>query len=72
MAVEDIGNQHENVEFGLRIKEELLEDEKEMRKNMSEMGELQPVTGYLRLALVFGWGGALREECNFWFSRAFC
>ena len=37
MVVEDIGNQHENVEFGLKIKEELLEDEKEMRKNMSEM-----------------------------------
>ena len=65
MVVEDIGSQHENVEFGLGIKEELLEDEKGMRKDMSEMWELQPVTGYLGLALVFGWGGALREECNF-------
>ena len=54
MVVEDIGNQHENVEFGFKIKEELLEDEKEMRKNMSGMWELQSVTGYLRLALVFG------------------
>ena len=36
MVVEDIGNRHENVEFGLKIKEELLEVENEMLKNMSE------------------------------------
>ena len=40
MAVEDIGNQHENVEFGFRIKEELQGDEKEMLKNMSEIRKL--------------------------------
>ena len=34
VIVEDIGNQHKNVEFGFRIKEELLEDEKEMLKNL--------------------------------------
>ena len=37
VIVEDIGNRHENVEFGFRIKEELQEDEKEMLKNMSEI-----------------------------------
>ena len=37
VVVEDISNQHENAEFGFRIKEELLEDEKEMLKNMSEI-----------------------------------
>ena len=31
------GNQHEHVEFGFRITEELLEDEKEMLENMSEI-----------------------------------
>ena len=41
MVVEDIGNQHENSEFSLRIKEELLEDEKEMLKNMSEIQKLE-------------------------------
>ena len=40
MVVEDIGNRHENVEFGLRFKEELPEDEKEMLKNMSEIRKL--------------------------------
>ena len=30
VVVEDISNQHENVVFGFRIKEELLEDEKEI------------------------------------------
>ena len=39
-VVGDIGNRHENVNFGFRIKEELLEDEKEMLKNMSEIGKL--------------------------------
>ena len=34
VVVEDIGNQHENVEFGFKIKDELLEDEKKMLKNM--------------------------------------
>ena len=33
VVVEDIGYRHENVEFGFRIKQELLEDEKEMLKN---------------------------------------
>ena len=37
MVVEDIGNQHENVLFGVRIKEELLEDKKEMLEKMSEL-----------------------------------
>ena len=36
VVAEDIGNQHENVKFGFRIKEELQEDEKEMLKNMSD------------------------------------
>ena len=40
VIVEDIGNQHENVEFGFRIKEELQGDEKEMLKNMSEIQRL--------------------------------
>ena len=40
VVVEDIGNCIENVEFGFRIKEELQEDEKEMLKNMSEIGKL--------------------------------
>ena len=30
VVAENIGNRHENVEFGFRIKEELPEDEKEM------------------------------------------
>ena len=30
VVVEDIGKRYENVEFGFRIKEELLQDEKEM------------------------------------------
>ena len=41
MVVEDIGNQHENVEFGLGIREELLGDEKGVRRSMSGMWELQ-------------------------------
>ena len=40
MVVEDIGNQHENIVFGFRMKEELLEDEKEMLRNMSEIRKL--------------------------------
>ena len=40
MVLEDIGNQHGNVDFGFRIKEELLEDEQEMLKNMSEIRKL--------------------------------
>ena len=40
VVVEHIGNRHENVEFGFRIKEELLEDEKEMLKSMSEILKL--------------------------------
>ena len=39
-VVEDFSNGHENVEFGFRIKEELLDDEKEMLKNMSEIRKL--------------------------------
>ena len=37
VVVEDIGNQHEDVEFGFRIKEQLLEDEKQMLKSMLEI-----------------------------------
>ena len=37
MVVENIGIQHENLEFGIRIKEKLLDDEKEMLRNMSEI-----------------------------------
>ena len=37
LVVEDIGNRHENVALGFRIKEELQEDAKEMLKNMSEI-----------------------------------
>ena len=37
MVEEDIGNQNENVLFGVRIKEELPEDEKEMLEKMSEL-----------------------------------
>ena len=40
VVVENIGNRHENVEFGFMIKEELQEDEKEMLKNMSEIRKL--------------------------------
>ena len=40
MFVEDIGNRHENAGVGVRIKEELQEDEKEMLKNMSEIRKL--------------------------------
>ena len=36
-VVEDIGNQYGNVEFGFKIKEEMLEDEQEMLKNMSDI-----------------------------------
>ena len=32
MVVEEIGNRHESVEVGFRIKDELQEDEKEMKK----------------------------------------
>ena len=37
MVEEDIGNQNENVLFGVRIKVELPEDEKEMLEKMSEL-----------------------------------
>ena len=40
MVVEDIGNGHENVKWGFRIKKELQENEKEMLKNMSEIRKL--------------------------------
>ena len=40
VVVEDIGNRHENVEFSSRIKEELLEDEKEMLRNISKILKL--------------------------------
>ena len=40
VVVEDIGNQHENVKFAFRIKEELQEDETEKLKNMSEIRKL--------------------------------
>ena len=40
VVVEDNGNQHENVEFGFRIREDLLEDEREMLKNMSKIQKL--------------------------------
>ena len=40
VVVEDIGNQHENVELAFRIKEELLEGEKKILKNMSEIRKL--------------------------------
>ena len=33
---------------------------------------LQSATGYLRLALVFVWSSAQREEFNFYFSGLFC
>ena len=37
VVVENTGVQHGNVEFGFRIKKELLEDEKKMLKNMPEV-----------------------------------
>ena len=37
VVVEDIGNRHENVEFGLRNKEELLEDEKNNEKYVRDL-----------------------------------
>ena len=40
VVVEDIGYQHENVKFGFRIKGKLLEDEKGMLKNMSDIRKL--------------------------------
>ena len=40
VVVEDIGNQHENVEFGFNIKDELLEDKIGMLKNVSEIRKL--------------------------------
>ena len=40
VVVKDIVNRHENVEFGFRIKEELLENETEMLKNMPEIRKL--------------------------------
>ena len=40
VVAEDIDNQHKNLEFGFRIKEELLDDEKEMLRNMSKIRNL--------------------------------
>ena len=40
VVVEDTGVQHGNVEFGFRIKKELLEDEKKMLKNILEIQQL--------------------------------
>ena len=42
VVVEDIGNQHENAEFGFKIKEDLLEYKKYILKNMLEIRKLQP------------------------------
>ena len=39
---------------------------------VAPLSGLQPVTGYLGLALVFVWGGALREGFIFCFPRVFC
>ena len=40
VVVENTGVQHGNVEFGFRIKKELLEDEKKMLKNILEIQQL--------------------------------
>ena len=40
VVAEDIDNQHKNLEFGFRIKEELLDDEKEMLRNMLKIRNL--------------------------------
>ena len=40
VVAEDIDNQHKNLEFVFRIKEELLDDEKEMLRNMSKIRNL--------------------------------
>ena len=40
---QNIGNRNEKVEFGFRIKEELLEDKKEMLRNMSETRNLDRI-----------------------------
>ena len=40
VVAEDIDNQHKNLEFCFRIKEELLDDEKEMLRNMSKIRNL--------------------------------
>ena len=37
MVVEEIGNRHESVEVGFRIKDELQEDEKEMKKKIRDL-----------------------------------
>ena len=40
VVVEDIGNRHEHAKVGFKIKEELLQDENDMRENMSEIRKL--------------------------------
>ena len=40
VVVEDIGNRREHTKVGFRIKEELLQDENDMLKNMSEIRKL--------------------------------
>ena len=37
VVVEEIGNRHESVEVGFRIKDELQEDEKEMKKKIRDL-----------------------------------
>ena len=39
---------------------------------MGKTQDLQQVTKYLRLTLVFMWNSAQREKFNFCFSRVFC
>ena len=45
-----------------------------IKKDFSECicKQLQPVTKYLRLTLVFTWNSALQEKFNFNFLRVFC
>ena len=42
------------------------------KDQLSVISELQSVTEYLRVALVFAWDSALRGEFNFYFWRLFC
>ena len=51
---QNIGNRNENIEFGFRMKEELLEDQKEMLRNMSEIRKLDR-TRLLCLYYQKGW-----------------
>ena len=49
MVVVDIAKRHDNAEFGIRIKEKLQEDEKEMLKNMFKIRKLDRTRlSYLR------------------------